>query len=847
MVTAMNARLDIDQTQPASTKPPAPPKMPANDETIPAELKRHKRWVLWNWVWSEKAGKYTKPPLQASGQHASTIDPATWASYDNARLFGLTKSGIGFVLGNEVGIVGIDLDDCRDPLTGAIKPLQAEIIKQLDTYAEVSPSGTGVKLLCKAQLPEKCRKADHEIGLEIYGDKRYFTITGCLLPGCPTEINSRQVVVDELITRWMTVDREEMPRPIINSQEDEIELAKSALLAISVSRADGYWDWLTIGMALHAISPTLLEEWDRWSATSSKYEAGMCERKWSGFGHDGFGPGTLYHFAKLDGWRPAKGWRKSKVSKGVDYVPEETGDKRTQVEVSDNELQMVNDVITALGAEPNLFVRNDKLIEVFDAPNPADPQNTTTIAMRSVPEQKLRTMISGRCCFTREDGEGGSELKIAKIPGHIASQIFHHATYPGIRPIIGVSEWPFMRPDGSICSTAGYDAATKTILKSSVEIAPIKDEPTIEDAWSAMDSLLGIVEDFEFESVKHKAAWLAAVLTIGARPAINGPVPLFLIDASIWGSGKSKLATLVALIYSGRTMPITAWPSKDEEVSKSLATFIVEGRPWVLWDNAKTLIAGQSLEAVLTSQNYINRKLGKTESCGELPVYLTQFISGNNAVVSDDIARRTCHIRLVSTSESPDSRSDFKIPNLEEHVVLHRARYIHNALTILRGWQVAKSKEATKNAAWGSFESWSRTVRDALVWLGLDDVRETSTDLKLDTTGHDSYGELLDALVAAGIPAEGWTSREIVEAGTQQDFDGITRTFYFKNKLLHSVLNELVGSKREINTREVGKALKRYHGRILHGKKLNTNYDKANKVNKWVITGAESISKKKEF
>jgi hypothetical protein len=253
-----------------------------------------------------------------------------------------------------------------------------------------------------------------------------------------------------------------------------------------------------------------------------------------------------------------------------------------------------------------------------------------------------------------------------------------------------------------------------------------------------MSSLLEIVQDFEFQDKKHRAAWLAAVLTIGARPAINGPVPLFLVDASIWGSGKSKLATLIALIYSGRTMPITAWPSKDEEVSKSLATFIIEGRPWVLWDNAKTLIGGQALEAVLTSQTYINRKLGKTESSGELPVYLTQFISGNNAVVSDDIARRTCHIRIVSSHESPDSRNDFRIPNLEEYVVKHRQRFIHNALTILRAWHVARAHGATVDAAaWGSFESWSRVVRDAVCWLGLADVRSTSTDLKLDTTGYD--------------------------------------------------------------------------------------------------------------
>jgi hypothetical protein len=92
-----------------------------------------------------------------------------------------------------------------------------------------------------------------------------------------------------------------------------------------------------------------------------------------------------------------------------------------------------------------------------------------------------------------------------------------------------------------------------------------------------------------------------------------------------------------------------------------------------------------------------------------------------------------------------------------------------------------------------------------------------------------------------------WTSREIVQAGTEMLYDTFTRSEHPKNKLLHDVLNEIVGSKREINTREVGKALKRYHGRILNGKQLQTEYDKEKKINKWVILTHGKEKQKNEF
>jgi putative DNA primase/helicase len=81
--------------------------------------------------------------------------------------------GIGLMLGD--GIVGIDLDHVRDAATGALEAWASEIVDEIRSYTEASPSGTGVHILCLGKLPAGRRRKGQ---VEIYSDGRYFTVTG---------------------------------------------------------------------------------------------------------------------------------------------------------------------------------------------------------------------------------------------------------------------------------------------------------------------------------------------------------------------------------------------------------------------------------------------------------------------------------------------------------------------------------------------------------------------------------------------------------------------------------------------------------------------------------------------
>ena len=162
---------------------------------IPSQLKTIPAWVTWRYELSEKE-KWTKVPYQQGGKaHASTTDPQTWTSFERAigryeqgRLCipRTGVDGIGFVLGGGHGIVGVDLDHCFSE--NKIQPWALKIIFELDSYTEVSPSGTGVRIFLKASLPAGGRKKGH---IEMYDSARFLTVTGHHKAGTPQTIEDR--------------------------------------------------------------------------------------------------------------------------------------------------------------------------------------------------------------------------------------------------------------------------------------------------------------------------------------------------------------------------------------------------------------------------------------------------------------------------------------------------------------------------------------------------------------------------------------------------------------------------------------------------------------------------------
>ncbi len=185
-----------------------------------AALDAAPQWCAWR---EERRGEsWTKVPYSTPQRMARANDPATWLTRARADavvadlLSGGRRGGVGLFLGGEgeLRFGGIDLDSCLG-LLGDLEPWAAAVLSRFPSYAEVSPSGTGVKVFfayraadlepLRAIMGTKwgCNfsRGDHtEIGLFL--GHKYFTVTGQRLDSAPATIET----VDRAALEWLIID-----------------------------------------------------------------------------------------------------------------------------------------------------------------------------------------------------------------------------------------------------------------------------------------------------------------------------------------------------------------------------------------------------------------------------------------------------------------------------------------------------------------------------------------------------------------------------------------------------------------------------------------------------------------
>lgn len=162
---------------------------------VPQEIAEYPHWILWRMEYG------TKVPYQPSGHRARTNDQSTWSSLSElSQSEGYT--GIAYVFSEDDPFCGIDLDDCLTD--GVWEPWAQEILNRFEgvAYAEISPSGTGVKLTTKADKPAGSRCTNQK-GVECYDHSRFWAWTGNCLGDGFESIGDGQAAVDWLIEKHL--------------------------------------------------------------------------------------------------------------------------------------------------------------------------------------------------------------------------------------------------------------------------------------------------------------------------------------------------------------------------------------------------------------------------------------------------------------------------------------------------------------------------------------------------------------------------------------------------------------------------------------------------------------------
>jgi len=193
--------------------PRSDPVEPAVD-AVPETLRERQQWICWRYDWDDGRDEWTKVPVDpATDGFASTTDPDTWAGFGAAVSHhgqaGADTDGVGFVFAESGTVAGIDLDDCRDPDTGDLEPWADELLDDISTFTEVSPSGTGLHLYGLGFVPDGGNRGDVPDApghVEMYDSGRFFTVTGAHLEDAPADINQVNDQIDVVHAEYIRDD-----------------------------------------------------------------------------------------------------------------------------------------------------------------------------------------------------------------------------------------------------------------------------------------------------------------------------------------------------------------------------------------------------------------------------------------------------------------------------------------------------------------------------------------------------------------------------------------------------------------------------------------------------------------
>lgn len=330
------------------------------------------------------------------------------------------------------------------------------------------------------------------------------------------------------------------------------------------------------------------------------------------------------------------------------------------------------------------------------------------------------------------------------------------------RTLRGISEMPVVTRSGEVVTHDGYEPESRMYVRLSSDLADlvVPQTPSQDEAAAAVDQLLYLLQDFEFEAESDRVRAVAMLVSAVLRSTVP-LAPLWMLSAVKPGQGKGKLAALGSILMSGQVPGVQTYPRADDELRKVVTSQILAGGANLFLDEVKGTLASAALQALVTSRTWSDRRLGVSEQV-QMEQAMHMVVAGNNITVGVDMARRVMPVRLYTEREDPSIGRTFAISQLEEYAQEHRRELVCAVLTIVRHWYAigCPAPTAAGNAAitLGSFEAWQHVVGGSLEAAGLTgmmdgvmEMRQALDDGSAQWQAHFGVLEEIAATKASGL------------------------------------------------------------------------------------------------
>jgi hypothetical protein len=424
--------------------------------------------------------------------------------------------------------------------------------------------------------------------------------------------------------------------------------------------------------------------------------------------------------------------------------------------------------------------------------------------LRPLCRDTLPVELDGLADWYKETARG---MARAHPPRRVCSALLKAPQFTHLLPLRGLAHQPFMRDDGEVCATEGYDPDTGLYASFGGLRFQVEDVNHA-DAEDCLSVLEGLLDEFPFATPHDRSAALCALLTAALRSSLDS-APMFLVRAHQAGTGKSYLSRLITAFATAKRPKPQQFPVSDEECGKVLVSALRLAPPVLEFDNVKgTLKDHESLCAALTADQYQGRELGYSRMTA-VSTRTLMLASGNNVAIVSDLTRRCVPIDLDAGMDSPATRT-FSNPGLVEEVLANRALYVSLALMVVRGWIVAGCPRAAVPPL-ASYSRWSDWCRQPLLWLGRPDPVETVFKSMADDPERATLRAFINE-VEGQFGTNCFMVKEVIARAMDTSKAGWED--------LRDVLIEVTGDQGTINRKRLGHWVGQHHGRVVQGRKI---------------------------
>jgi len=453
----------------------------------------------------------------------------------------------------------------------------------------------------------------------------------------------------------------------------------------------------------------------------------------------------------------------------------------------------------------NIYQRGGGLVEIVFIPSknnsekisPAD--GTTSIVYVSA--TRLRDKGTRHAIWSKYD-ERMKGYKYVDCPKDVSETLLARNEWKDVRVLNCIQHCPTILPDGTLIMQPGYNSALGIFFWFDAWLQ-LEDEPSLAGAQKALEFLENWISEIPFRDDASRSCYLASIFTGIIRGQLSS-APIFAIDSSIAGAGKTLLAIGSSLVLNGYPPAVITQPREDSEARKVIFSALSAGDPIIVVDNVRQF-GGDVWCAITTSDTYRDRLLGQSKMIS-VSTRVLIYITGINPVYYADVVRRLLNIRLEPATERPEERTfkkDFKTWTLG-----NRQSLINAAMIIMRAHILAGSPDCGLKP-FGGFEEWSSRVRAPLVWSGATDPCETRARVEAIDPDREQLGTLLDAWWHDYQDNEVLVNQFISDAASGKCSDEF-----------RDIAHAIAPDGTRINSRKLGKKISAWEGRVCDGLKI---------------------------